>query len=243
MSRWGRVPSAFALDRVSIELTNRCGKACAFCYNTSHPAGDTVWEPDEVVAFVDDLAANGVRAVSFGGGEPLEYPGLFTVLTRLRGRLFRSLTTNGLLLDDQLEPLVSAAPDKVHVSLHAPGSLPERTRVIRQVRLLADRGIPSGVNLLVAWSRLAEAAEAARQIADAGIGGDRVTYLPMRGSEEARFQSMSCLLGCAASPRFAAIDWAGRAAWCSYTESRRPLPSRDHAGLLAALDGLRLRTC
>ena len=37
------------IERLSVELTNRCGKGCAFCYNASRPAGETRWTPDEVV--------------------------------------------------------------------------------------------------------------------------------------------------------------------------------------------------
>jgi len=33
------------LERVSIEVTNRCAKACAFCYNHSLPGGGTRWTP------------------------------------------------------------------------------------------------------------------------------------------------------------------------------------------------------
>src|SRR5262245_17877985 len=96
---WGR---PMPLERISIEVTNRCAKACWFCYNHSLPEGSTRWRPDELVAFVSDCAANGIKAVSFGGGEPLQYEGLFEVLERLRGTLFRSITTNGLLLTDAL---------------------------------------------------------------------------------------------------------------------------------------------
>jgi organic radical activating enzyme len=39
------------------------------------------------VSFVSDCAAHGVKAVSFGGGEPLQYDDLFPVLERLRGTL------------------------------------------------------------------------------------------------------------------------------------------------------------
>src|SRR5262249_55129762 len=105
-----------AVERVSIELTQRCKKSCWFCYSRSHPGGATEFRPEEVTAFVRDLAGHGVRAVSFGGGEPLEYPGLFDILHDLRGVLFRSLTTNGLLLrnDKITSALAAAAPDKVH---------------------------------------------------------------------------------------------------------------------------------
>src|SRR5437763_14773398 len=89
-----------ALERVSIELTQRCRKACWFCYSESGTAGATAFTPGEVIDLARDLANNGVRAVSFGGGEPLEYPGVFAILASLRGVLFRSLTTNGLELAD-----------------------------------------------------------------------------------------------------------------------------------------------
>src|SRR3954468_6509404 len=87
----GGIRGGAMIELVSIELTNRCAKACWFCYNHSLPEGDTRWRPAEVVALVRDCAAHGVRAVSFGGGEPLQFAGLFDVLRDLDGTLFRSL--------------------------------------------------------------------------------------------------------------------------------------------------------
>src|SRR5215472_1207089 len=173
-----------SLDRISIELTNRCAKGCWFCYNASQPGGDTRWTPDELVSFVGDCAAHGIKAVSFGGGEPLQYDGVFTVLERLRGVLFRSLTSNGLLLHgDLLERLIRAAPDKVHLSIHFPERDAEVCRVIAQVQDLAGRGIRSGINLLVARSNQAAAARAGEAVRQAGIDNQRIVYLPMRGQD------------------------------------------------------------
>jgi MoaA/NifB/PqqE/SkfB family radical SAM enzyme len=243
------------LDRISIELTNSCAKACWFCYNHSQPGGDTRWTPDEVVGFVRDCAAHGVKAVSFGGGEPLQYEGLFDVLQHLHGVLFRSLTSNGLLLDGMLDRLAAARPDKVHLSIHFPERASEVRRVIRQVGALAERGVRSGVNLLVARSNLGAAAKAAEEVRRAGIGNERIVYLPMRGQdtpsprEVARvagdqpFQSMSCLGGCAKSPRFCSIGWDRRVAWCSYTAARAPLGGLTYEALTAALEGLGLEFC
>ena len=242
------------LDRVSIELTNRCSKGCWFCYNASQPAGRTVWTTDAVVAFVADLAAGGVRAVSFGGGEPLQFDGWADVLSETRGRLFRSMTTNGLLLDPATTDRLVAA-DKVHLSVHFPDRPAEVRRVARQVTELAARGLRSGVNLLVARPFLTAATDAAAYLRDAGIGNDRIVYLPMRGRDTPTpaelaavagrqpFQSMTCLGQCAASPRFCSVGWDRTVAWCSYTTARRPLPEPTHAGLLAALDGLGLTFC
>lgn len=244
------------VERISIELTNRCGKHCAFCYNGSHAGGDTHWTPQEIITFIKSCAERGTQAVSFGGGEPLEYPHLFDVLQALKGVLFRSVTSNGLLLRGTvLEGLVKAAPDKVHLSIHFPENDREVERVIAQVTILADAGIPSGVNLLVAREYLAAAATVAAKLHDAGIENDRIIYLPMRmgdtptPQEVARvaggkpFQSMSCLVNCHASDRFCAIGWNKQVAWCSYTRARRPLPELTARGLEAALSDLPLLFC
>jgi len=243
------------LDRISIELTNACAKACSFCYNHSQPEGATQWTVDELTAFVLDCAEHGVAAVSFGGGEPLQYPGLFDLLGRLEGRVFRSFTTNGLLLDGAMDRVVASAPNKVHVSIHFPQSRSEVDRVCSQVIELDRRGVTSGVNLLVARSQLTHATSASRILQDRGIGVDRIVFLPMRGGDTptpqelagvagtSKFQSMTCLLGCGPSPRFASIGWDRNVAWCSYTVSKRPMKTLDYTGLTGAMRGLELRSC
>lgn len=244
------------IERLSIELTERCSKGCGFCYNGSNRDGTTAWTLDELCAFVIDCAAHGVRAFSFGGGEPLEAPELlWPVLAALRFRAFRSLTTSGLALEaDTIARLAAAAIDKVHVSIHQPQDADEVDRVIAQVARLAAAGVRSGVNLLVRRSRLDAAAATAARLKAAGIANDRIVYLPMRGTDVpsaaevarvagARFQSMTCLADCAASPRFAAISAALTVAWCSYTVARRPLAAPSHAALCAALDQLGLVDC
>jgi hypothetical protein len=244
------------LELISIELTNRCAKACRFCYNHSRPDGETRWTADEVVDFVRDCAGNGVKSASFGGGEPLQYEGLFEILKNLDGVLFRSVTTNGLLLcGHTLDEFVAARPDKAHVSIHFPERPEEVDRVVGQVVELSRRGIRSGVNLLVAKSKLGAARKAAERLRGAGIGNERIVYLPMRGDDTPApeeiadvagrmpFQSMTCLTQCGPSPRFASIGWDRTVAWCSYTESRRPLEELTFRGLSNTLDGLGLTFC
>ena len=245
------------VERISVELTNRCSKACWFCYNASRPDGLTEWTVDELFPFISDCAANGVRAVSFGGGEPLESSSLFTLLRGLEGKLFRTVTTNGLPLirDHIMAALVDSRPDKVHVSIHFPDNPTEVTRVVRQVLELTSRGIRSGINLLVSRPTLEAATSAAIQIHSAGIGNDRIVYLPMRGTDTPSpqqvasvagavpFQSMTCLNACHRSSRFCSIAWDRTVAWCSYTKSRRRLCEFTYAGLQATLNGLGLEFC
>jgi hypothetical protein len=247
---------AAVLERISIEVSRRCGKGCWFCYNHSGPDGQSRWTADDVVALAADCASHGVRAVSLGGGEPLEWEPVFTVLERLRGVLFRSMTTNGLPLTGRtLERLAAAAPDKVHVSIHFPGHSSEVERVIGNVTALTAAGVRAGVNLLVARSGLVAAGRAAARLRAAGIDNDRIVYLPMRGRDTpspaqvagvaggTAFQSMTCLTGCAKSARFASIGWDRLVGWCSYTAARAPLTEPTHAALCQALDGLGLEFC
>jgi sulfatase maturation enzyme AslB (radical SAM superfamily) len=247
---------AMQVERVSIEITERCGKGCGFCYNGSNRDGATAWTDAELCAFVVDCAAHGVKAFSFGGGEPLEAPELlWPVLEVLRGMAFRSMTTNGLLLDAAIiARLVTAAIDKVHVSIHNPRDRDEVARVIAQVGELAAAGIRSGVNLLVRASQLDAARTAVAALHAAGIANTRIVYLPMRGSDTPSprqiagvaagpFQSMTCLTGCGESPRFASISARRTVARCSYTVARRELADTTHAAMVAALDGLALIDC
>jgi sulfatase maturation enzyme AslB (radical SAM superfamily) len=247
-------------ERMSVELTNRCSKGCAFCYNHSTHLGATLWQPAELETFIRDCAGHGVQAVSFGGGEPLEYDGVFTLIANLKRVLFRSLTTNGLLLSpDIVDRLAAAAPDKVHISIHYPHLSREVLRVRDQVARLEARGIRSGVNLLVEPERVPESKAAVATLADAGIGLDRIVLLPLRGASDPerqtsprdileaaggkRFQSMTCLRACQKSPRFCAVSWDRTAAWCSYTSARARIETLDASGLRRALAGLGLTFC
>jgi uncharacterized radical SAM superfamily Fe-S cluster-containing enzyme len=250
------ITTAMSVERLSIELTHRCSKRCHFCYNDSHPGGETVWSTEQLVSFVQDCEQAGTKAVSLGGGEPLEFEGVFEVLRQLQGTVFRSITSNGLRLQGQIfDRLVAAAPDKVHLSIHFPEQLSEVERVTQQVLQLQKAGIRSGVNLLVAASSLSAAQQTAQRLRDAGIGNDRIVYLPQRGTDTPTpqqlaqvagnlpFQSMTCLQACAKSSRFCAITWDQQVAWCSYTSARRPLPTLTAAGLAQALTDLPLVYC
>lgn len=245
-----------SVERLSIELTNRCSKQCHFCYNSSHPIGNMTWTADELINFVADCAQAGTQAVSFGGGEPLEYPALFEVLQRLQGVVFRSVTSNGLhLRDSTLRRLVSVHPDKVHLSIHFPEQLWEVHRVMTQVKLLESLGICSGINLLVSASQLIAVGRAAQVLRESGITNDRIVYLPMRGLDSPTpqqvadvagkepFQSMTCLTNCQKSDRFCAVTWDKKVAWCSYTSAQRPLEALTAKALDRALQDLPLIFC
>ena len=257
--RHSRTDTPLVFDRISLEPSRFCSKGCAFCYNGSSPRGREGFTAAEVLSLAVDCAKHGVRFLSLGGGEPLEWPGLLEVLDGLRGVLGRSFTTNGLELQKRpalFGELVRVRPDKVHVSIHAVENAREVARVTEQVRALDELGLAAGVNLLVRQSHLVEARAAVETLAQAGITRERIVFLPSRGvpgqtpsPEDTAwvatgvrvkgppFMSMSCLNGCAKRERFVSIGADKTIAWCSYTVSRRKLAGLRHADLVAALTG------
>ena len=89
------------IEMLSIDLSNYCSKGCSFCYNHSNPVGNTAWNVEEAIDFLRDCVANGVKAVSLGGGEPFEYDGIFQIIEALYPLCYLSVTSNGLLLENE----------------------------------------------------------------------------------------------------------------------------------------------
>jgi radical SAM protein with 4Fe4S-binding SPASM domain len=83
-------------------LTRRCNLRCAHCYTESVPGRAYGGEltTAEAKGVLEDLAAFGVPAVLFSGGEPLLREDLFELIADARNRkLHVVLSTNGTLID------------------------------------------------------------------------------------------------------------------------------------------------
>lgn len=203
-----------------------------------------------------------VRFVSIGGGEPLEWSGLFETLNALKGVVGRSFTSNGLpfLADPSLYDRCAAArPDNIHLSIHFVENPREVERVVSQVKMLERLGLTAGVNLLVRRKTLEDAKRVVSELVLEGLCAQHLVLLAARGTPgdtpsprevadvacalNGPFQSMSCLRGCGRSERFASIGADRTVAWCSYTRARRALREMTFAGLTQALDGLDLLPC
>jgi cyclic pyranopterin phosphate synthase len=111
------------LRNLRLSVTDRCNLRCGYCM----PEADYTWLPrehllsfEEIDAIVDAFLALGVTRIRLTGGEPL----LRRRLTALVARLARkpgledlALTTNGLLLADEVHGLKAAGLGRVTVSL------------------------------------------------------------------------------------------------------------------------------
>lgn len=111
------------IDYIRISITDRCNLRCIYCM----PPEGINWIPHRSILSYEELlrlcrifAQSGMKKVKVTGGEPLVRPGLSHFISELKGipgidKV--TLTTNGLLLEEQLDALVEAGLDGVNISL------------------------------------------------------------------------------------------------------------------------------
>ncbi len=118
LDRWNR-----PLRNLRLSVTDRCNLRCEYCM----PEEDYVWLPkedllhfEEISALVDVFTSVGVDRVRLTGGEPLLRRDLASLVRMLAGKsALRDLamTTNGILLADQIDALRAAGLKRVTISL------------------------------------------------------------------------------------------------------------------------------
>ncbi len=111
------------LRNLRLSVTDRCNLRCEYCM----PEDEYVWLPredllqfEEISALVDVFIALGVDKVRLTGGEPLirrDLPRLVGMLAAKPGLRDLALTTNGVLLAEQIDALKAAGLGRITVSL------------------------------------------------------------------------------------------------------------------------------
>jgi GTP 3',8-cyclase len=111
------------LRNLRLSVTDRCNLRCLYCM----PEADYVWLPredvlhfEEIARLVDVFLSLGVDKVRLTGGEPLLRRDLAALVGMIAGKpglADLALTTNGILLEDQIDGLVAAGLRRITVSL------------------------------------------------------------------------------------------------------------------------------
>jgi cyclic pyranopterin phosphate synthase len=111
------------LKNLRLSVTDRCNLRCQYCM----PEADYVWLPredvlnfEEISALVDVFVSLGVDRIRLTGGEPLlrrDLPSLVGMLASRPGLNDIALTSNGILLAEQVADLKAAGLGRVTVSL------------------------------------------------------------------------------------------------------------------------------
>jgi len=111
------------LRNLRLSVTDRCNLRCSYCM----PEAEYVWLPredmlhfEEISRLTDVFMSLGVNHIRLTGGEPLlrrDLPTLIDMIARKPGLNDLALTTNGILLTDQIDGLKAAGLRRVTVSL------------------------------------------------------------------------------------------------------------------------------
>lgn len=116
-------PFGRTVTYLRISVTDRCNLRCVYCM----PPEGVAWQPhenilryEEIMEVVRTAASLGVREFRLTGGEPLvrkNLAALVGMMAETPGVEDISLTTNGLLLENQIEDLAAAGLKRINVSL------------------------------------------------------------------------------------------------------------------------------
>jgi GTP 3',8-cyclase len=151
------------IDYLRVSVTDKCNLRCVYCM----PEAGLPWlERDEILTYGEiaeiakAAAASGVRSIRLTGGEPLVRPKLHqlvAMLTGIDGINEVALSTNGLLLTEQLDELHAAGLSRVNVSLDTLRAdrferiarRPGLHRVLDGIDAALDRGVGVKINCVV----------------------------------------------------------------------------------------------
>ncbi|MBE6718044.1 MAG: radical SAM protein [Ruminococcaceae bacterium] len=105
-------------SRVYVEITNICNMNCSFCHGHSRkPKSMSV---DEFSVVLEQLSGQTEYIYYHLMGEPLIHPDLPLFMKMSAQKGYRSIiTTNGTLLSDKGDQLLSAGLHKINISLHS----------------------------------------------------------------------------------------------------------------------------
>ena len=148
-------PASWSLAprNVSVALTNACDLHCPYCYA---PKESAAVEAGELVAWIDELDANGCLGIGFGGGEPTLHRDLAFLceyVTRQTG-MAASLTTHGHFLDSRRTHALEGNVHFIRLSMDGVGSTYEALRGRSFASFLACAEVaasiaPIGLNFVV----------------------------------------------------------------------------------------------
>lgn len=245
------------IERISIDLSNYCSKACVFCYNGSSSVGQTLWQPNEVIKLVSDCVQNGTKAVSLGGGEPFEYNGLFEIIEAIKPLVYVSITSNGipLLNENIFKKLKDNKPNLLHFTIHNPADSEEIRRTLYLFRKTTRAGIRTGLNFLVSANQIQASRKLVEKLFKMGLNEQQIIFIPRKFSQQPtpeqvayvagkdKFQSTYCLSSCNPSPRFCSISWDKKVNFCSYSPSKVQLEELTYNAITNALQTINFKKC
>lgn len=161
-------PFARPITYLRISVTDKCNLRCVYCMpetGLTWLGREEILRYEEIAEIVRAAASVGVRAIRLTGGEPLvrrELHRLVSALSAISGIEDIALSTNGLLLVNQLDQLAAAGLKRVNISLdtlradrfEAIARRPGLERVLAAIDVAIERNLlPVKINCVVMRGR------------------------------------------------------------------------------------------
>ena len=111
------------IDYLRISVTDRCNLRCIYCMpeeGVQHVERSLILQEEEILRICRVMAELGIRKIKLTGGEPLVRPRMPLLVEKLKnmpGIEKVTLTTNGVLLKDQMSDFARARLDGFNISL------------------------------------------------------------------------------------------------------------------------------
>lgn len=165
-----KLADAFArsIEYLRVSVTDKCNLRCVYCMPEDglpwlHK--DEILSYEEIASIVAAAASVGVRTIRLTGGEPLLRRGLdrlVAMIARTPGIEDIALSTNGLLLEEQIDALIRAGLRRVNISLDTLDPVrfetiarrPGLDRVLRAIEAAVQKGLaPVKINCVAMRGR------------------------------------------------------------------------------------------
>lgn len=145
------------LVNAEIEITNRCNLKCLYCYAESNTItndkSDDYW-----VNKLNELHKNGLRSVTFSGGEPFIRKNFLNLLESIKDKFIITINTNGTLLDLEiikrletfdikcLQISLDSLEESYHDKMRGSGTW---KKVMKNLQILKYCGIPIRISATI----------------------------------------------------------------------------------------------
>ncbi|MBR6228482.1 MAG: GTP 3',8-cyclase MoaA [Eubacterium sp.] len=147
------------IDYMRISITDRCNLRCRYCMpeRIETVSMSEILTYEEIATVVEEAAEVGITRIKITGGEPLvrrDAARLIGMLKEIQGIEEVTLTTNGILLSEQMEELKQAGIGGINISLdtldpkryHQITGFDQLDRVKAGIEAALSAGIPVKIN-------------------------------------------------------------------------------------------------
>lgn len=185
------------IEYARISLTEACNFACPYCRPKVSDVTNKILTVEDWLKIMRACKILGIRAIRLTGGEPLLYPYLEELISKVKSeQLFEdiSLTTNGSLLAEKIEGLKKAGLDRLNISLDGltdeifkerTGGYGELNAVVQGIKKAVDLGMqPIKINTVLykAFSK-AEMDSFIKIINEWPVVWRFIEYMPFQGEK------------------------------------------------------------